>query len=174
MQAQLSDLPVELLENILSGVPGIFTAICGSVSKSWKSILDLGDFKKLFLTTGYTRRRLLLLTIRAKGQRFFFSSPQSPDGNSSLALTRYRPCPTNFPDTVCSPLEGFITRRVQEVSIVICNPLTAELVSLPELKLMSGVEAIPFLGYDSTDEQLKVLCIGVRALPKSVYGESRE
>ncbi|CAA7025880.1 unnamed protein product [Microthlaspi erraticum] len=163
--APFSGFPTDLVEHILAGVPGRSTANFGHICREWRSILAHPNFKKSFLTRGYSFRRLLLLTFRDNGQRLSFSSPLDSDGKNSLVLSPYRPCPRDLSDRVGCPQEGFITGRVQEAGIAIWNPLTTELVSLPEVELMSGVEAIPFLGYDPTDVQFKVLCIKATQLP---------
>uniref|UniRef100_A0A1J3IX61 F-box protein n=1 Tax=Noccaea caerulescens TaxID=107243 RepID=A0A1J3IX61_NOCCA len=168
-KTQLRDIPMDVVMDIFARVPARTVASCRSVSKQWRSIIGRPGFTELFLTMSWTRPRLLLFTFQFEGKIFNFSlpQPQNPDDESSLVATRYHVhynhSPTDFSFRFGSPLGGFICRRDRDrdggVTMVICNPITGESVSLPKVESMTSVETIPFLGYDPVDKQFKVLGI---------------
>ncbi|KFK35015.1 hypothetical protein AALP_AA5G223000 [Arabis alpina] len=175
------DIPIDLLIDIFSRVPAKTIATSRCISKLWGSILCRTDFTELFLAMSSTRPRRLLFTFEAEDNIFFFSSPQprNPDDNSSLLLTRYqvhrKQSPTDFIYKMNSPNHGFICRQDRRVdrgkmldTIVICNPVTGESISLPKGKpKIINMETRPYFGYDSVDKQFKVLCIYFEKIPNT-------
>jgi F-box interacting protein len=121
------------------------------------------------------RPPLLLFTFQDDdGNLFFFSSPhpQIPcNENTSLVPTRYHvQHTTDSFSEIGSPLCGFICRRGKRNldTMVICNPVTGESVSLPKVELKSiNTETRPYLGYDPVRKQLKVLCIKSDDIPNT-------
>uniref|UniRef100_A0A1J3K7Q2 Putative F-box protein n=1 Tax=Noccaea caerulescens TaxID=107243 RepID=A0A1J3K7Q2_NOCCA len=95
-------IPVDILIDIFSRLPGKTTIRFRCVSKFWGYILRRPDFTELFLTKSSTRPRILF-TVVADGKLFFYSSPQpqNPDDNSTLVATR---CRMSFPK--CFPLDN--------------------------------------------------------------------
>lgn len=176
------EIPIDLLIDIFSRVPAKTIATLRCISKLWGSILRRTDFTDLFLAMSSTRPRLLLFTFQAEGNIFFFSSPlpQNPHENSSPLLPiRYHVhhlhSPNDFISKVDRPNHGFICRQDQDVTrlnttIVICNPVTGESISLPKLEpRIINTETRPYLGYDPVDKQFKVLCICSQKIPNMCY-----
>jgi F-box interacting protein len=168
-------IPIDLLMDIFSRVPAKSIARFRCVSKLWESILCRPDFKELFMTMSSIRPPLLLFTFQDDdGNLFFFSSPhpQIPcNENTSLVPTRYHvQHTTDSFSEIGSPLCGFICRRGKRNldTMVICNPVTGESVSLPKVELKSiNTETRPYLGYDPVRKQLKVLCIKSDDIPNT-------
>ncbi|CAH8254737.1 unnamed protein product [Arabidopsis lyrata] len=171
------EIPIDVLMDIFSRVPAKSIAMFRCVSKFWDSILCHPDFTELYMNTSSIRQPLLFFTLEDNGKLFFFSSPHPqnpPDENTSLVPTRYHVhhnhSPTDFSSEVSFPLRGFVCSRDKGSldTMVICNPVTGEFVSLPKVELKSvNTETRPYLGYDPIDKQLKVLCIKFDDIPNT-------
>ncbi|KAL1216070.1 F-box protein [Cardamine amara subsp. amara] len=159
------EIPIDLLMDIFSSVPAKSIARFRCLSKFWESILCHPDFTELYLTMSPTRPPLLSFTFENDGKLLFFSTPypQNPDENTCLVPTRYHVHHYDYPTyEVTSALRGFICYRdrTSQDTMVICNPVTGESVSLPKVELKSiNTETKTYLGYDPIDKQMKVLCI---------------
>ncbi|CAA7046430.1 unnamed protein product [Microthlaspi erraticum] len=156
---------VDLLIDIFSRVPGESIDRFRCVSKFWRYILRRPDFTELFLTKSPSRPRILF-TLVADGKSLFYSSPQPENfnDNSTLVATRYR---TSFPQSLgyCfyTPVYGLALLHGYNKRSVICNPITGESLTLPEVEDKSNrdreAEETFYLGYDPISKQFKVLCV---------------
>ncbi|CAA7046987.1 unnamed protein product [Microthlaspi erraticum] len=159
-------LPVDILIDIFSRVPGESIARFRRVSKYWEYILRRPDFTELFLTKSSTRPRLFF-SSEEDGELLFYSSaqPTIQDDKSTLVATRYNHTsfPNYFPSNHVTPVCGLallheIPKR--KGVVVICNPITREFLTLPNLRLKNPNKVAGFyLGYDPISKQFKVLCM---------------
>ncbi|CAA7013851.1 unnamed protein product [Microthlaspi erraticum] len=165
VRAYTDPIPIDILIDIFSRVPpkSIFRFRC--LSKFWSSTLGLPYFTDLFLTNSLARPRLLF-GIKVDKELFFFSSPQpqNPADNSTLVATRYNRCFLNYlPSGIRTPHRGLVSLHEWGSDVhVICNPVTGESITLPEVKAKSG-NGRSYVGYDHINKQFKVLC--------TTYGE---
>ncbi|CAA7043490.1 unnamed protein product [Microthlaspi erraticum] len=153
-------IPVDILIDIFSRLSRKTTMRFRCVSKLWGYILRPPDFTELFLTNSYTRPRIFF-TVVSNHKLFFYSSPQpqNPDHNSTLVATRYHTSfPEYFPFDNCSTVCGLTLLQgdYEKKSPVICNPITGDFITLPEVKAKAKSS---YLGYDPTRKQFKVLCL---------------
>ncbi|XP_019094601.1 PREDICTED: F-box protein At1g53790-like, partial [Camelina sativa] len=172
------EIPMDLLMDILSRVPAKSIARFRCISKLLQSFLCSPYFADLFLTKTLSVSPLLLFTVQNNGKLFFFSSPlpqNLDENNTSLVPTRYqvqrKNSPADFSFEMASPLCGFICHRDKGSvdTLVVCNPVTGQSVTLPKVELKSVVHTRtrPYLGYDSIHEQLKVLFIKSGYIPNT-------
>ncbi|KFK44888.1 hypothetical protein AALP_AA1G315900 [Arabis alpina] len=152
-------IPNDVIIEILSRLPAKSTARFRCVSKQWRSTLCRQDFKELFLTRSSARPRLLISVKKDDERNFFLSSlSQNPYEKSSLVvaaefLIKFSKDMSQYPYSYASGLI-YIPRADDDTKRVICNPITGQYVTLPELRKVYGYS---YLGFDPIDKEFKVL-----------------
>ncbi|KAL0772853.1 hypothetical protein Bca101_038004 [Brassica carinata] len=153
-------IPVDLLIDILLRVPSKSIAWCRCVSKSWANILRLPYFTELFLRKSLNHPHLLFNFVD-DGKLYFFSAPQTQNtvAYSSLVATRYHTLTLKGFSETRYLLQGLVCfqywRRDYTMTPMVCNPVTGEFITLPEMKAtLQGPTT--YYGYDPTDKQFKV------------------
>ncbi|KAL0722669.1 hypothetical protein Bca4012_037268 [Brassica carinata] len=162
-------IPVDLIIEIVSRLPEKSVARCRCVSKFWASILSRQEFTETFLARSLARPQLLFACLMDNGKLFFFSSPQpqNTDENSSVTANYHMnlPCERIYTVRHISGLVYIREHRILNGSkhvLVwkICNPITGQCFTLPEVKPHKGYSWIrTFFGYDPIEKQVKVLTI---------------
>ncbi|CAN7014954.1 unnamed protein product, partial [Brassica oleracea var. botrytis] len=132
-------IPVDLLIDILLRVPSKSIAWCRCVSKSWANILHLPYFTELFLRKSLNHPQLLFNFVD-DGKLYFFSAPQTQNtvAYSSLVATRYHTLTLKGFSETRYLLQGLVCfqywRRDYTMTPMVCNPVTGEFITLPEMK----------------------------------------
>ncbi|KAG2328195.1 hypothetical protein Bca52824_010923 [Brassica carinata] len=151
-------IPVDLIIEIVSRLPEKSVARCRCVSKFWASILSRQEFTETFLARSLARPQL------------FSSFPhlsQNTDENSYVTANYHMnlPCERIYTVRHISGLVYIREHRILNGSkhvLVwkICNPITGQCFTLPEVKPHKGYSWIlTFFGYDPIEKQVKVLTI---------------
>ncbi|CAN8315668.1 unnamed protein product [Cochlearia groenlandica] len=161
------EIPIDLVTEILSRLPYKSIARFRCVSKLWASILRRPDFTELFLTRSPSRPQLLF-ACQKDCELFFFSTPeqpQNPKENSSPLLASYL-MKISF-DTLgerIRTVRGLVFLRDWQIlngrkhtMSMICNPITRECLTLPEVETSKTVRINNYFGYDPVEKQHKVL-----------------
>ncbi|CAA7027269.1 unnamed protein product [Microthlaspi erraticum] len=133
-------IPVNIIIEILLGLPAKSVGRCCCVSKLWASLPRRSDFMELFLTRSSSRPQLLF-ACQKDGGLFFFSSPQpqNPDENSSLvASAGYH---MKLPD------KYMLERKFRLVGVTNTK------------RFETGTGVSSYFGYDPIEKQYKVLCM---------------
>ncbi|CAA7061331.1 unnamed protein product [Microthlaspi erraticum] len=109
------------------------------------------------------RPRLLFSLKRDNGEFLIFSSPQPQQKPYEKSLVVYADFHTRISTDVhpYSYFRGLASRLIYfyfSPKPLICNPITGEYASLPELDRYRNWDS--FLGFDSIDKQFKVLSVG--------------
>ncbi|KAG7567713.1 F-box domain [Arabidopsis thaliana x Arabidopsis arenosa] len=149
-------IPPDVFMEIISRLPAKSVTNCRRVSKSWAAILRRPEFDELFLTKS-PNQPLILFAFILDGGLPFFTSPQNHQ-NSSLQATRHGTyLPIDRFSKISPPVRGLVCLEDKRRMLVICNPITSESVTLPQLKSMM-MWSKSVLGYDPIEKQFKVFC----------------
>ncbi|XP_022570098.2 F-box/kelch-repeat protein At3g04660-like [Brassica napus] len=155
-----SIIPLNLIVEILMKIPTKSVASLVLVSKKWLSIIRRKDFINLYMSRSSTRTRLLFTIFRMHVREQFLQTcsqvdPSSNDHRHRLNITQHRMHVYAF----SPPIRGLICRQMDS-KVVIANPSTGQLLTLPRVKtIRRGV--LSFLGYDPMNDLYKVLCMTV-------------
>ncbi|XP_013627255.1 PREDICTED: LOW QUALITY PROTEIN: putative F-box protein At4g09190 [Brassica oleracea var. oleracea] len=144
----IEDIPLELMAEILSRLPGKLIGRSRSVSKLyWSSITTTPCFINLFAARSSQPCALLILSKRDK--LFVFSSPQAESYQFKI------------------PRDGFLQRYDSvhglvyletSTQLMIWNPTMKRFFTLPEPEGSEGKYITGSLGYDPIDCKYKALC----------------
>ncbi|CAA0396968.1 unnamed protein product [Arabidopsis thaliana] len=153
-----SNIPLELMIEILLKLPAKSIANLIFVSKHWSSIILDKDFTELYLTRSSTLPRLLfqVSVSRLKMQFLHSSSLEGPScDHHRVAVTLNHDLEYRF----SPPVRGLIC-CLNGTKVLIGNPSTGEFVTLPKLKTKKRfIDRVSFFGYDPVNDLYKVLCI---------------
>ncbi|KAG8385829.1 hypothetical protein BUALT_Bualt03G0085900 [Buddleja alternifolia] len=156
----MSDIPPEIIREILIWLPVKSLLRFRCVSKPWRSMIDRKDFIKLHLRHSYETNSNRTLVVDST-QLFYVdldSFEQLDIGNN-----------TQFePQTVACSCDGLVLIVVSINSIVLWNPATRKLNKLPVTPLedritneAKHIEQRYALGYDSKHDDYKVVMFQV-------------
>ncbi|CAN8241408.1 unnamed protein product [Cochlearia groenlandica] len=137
-------LPLDLIIEILVKLPPISVHKLICLSKLWSSIIKGKYFTDLYLTRS-SSRPLLLLPYGDHDTRIYHSYSQ--DNPSSY----HNICLKTIPGfEICSPVRGLICCTDRYSKVLIANPSTGQVLTLP-----GGVAKVLF-GYDDVNDLYKV------------------
>ncbi|ESQ30032.1 hypothetical protein EUTSA_v10012359mg [Eutrema salsugineum] len=142
-------IPVDLLIEIFLRVSSKSIVRFRCVSKFWRSLLRRPNFTELFLTKSLARPLLLFAFQVGDGKLVFYTSLHTTNPNKRPSL--------DFVDR-----HGLICRHEQRKTqsmAMICNPITGESITLPEVRMERIDKRSYFIGYDPIKKQFKVLCM---------------
>ncbi|CAH8305885.1 unnamed protein product [Eruca vesicaria subsp. sativa] len=155
-----STIPLDLIVEILLKIPTKSVASLVLVSKQWLSLIRGKDFINLYMSRSSNMTRLLFTISGTYVREEFLQTcsqvdPSSNDHRHRLNLTLHRMHVYAF----SPPVRGLICRQMDS-NVVIANPSTGQLLTLPRVKtIRRGV--LSFLGYDPVNDLYKVLCMTV-------------
>ncbi|CAF2366343.1 BnaA02g05930D [Brassica napus] len=160
-----TDIPYDLIVEILSRLPVKPLLRFQSVSKLWFSAIRTKNFVDSFLTRSKTKPRLLLpfMHLDPTKLRPPLSAPEDNSkedvdkSSSTVTLRHYMTISDLVYYTMSRPVNGLIC-CMRDSSIAVCNPATRQIVKLPDVtRNRRYIHA--FLGYDPVEDQYKVLCV---------------
>ncbi|XP_010528852.1 PREDICTED: putative F-box protein At1g31000 [Tarenaya hassleriana] len=146
----------DLIFEILLRLPPESVMRFARVSKFWGSIIRRPDFIDSFLTHSFTQPRFLFVLRGRDGSRLFYSSTPYETTSSDVVHTKYL---NLHPGHVIShSVGGLILCESGGTRLVICNPTTGQIITLPKVRSRKkGITS--FFGYDPIDHRYKVLCM---------------
>ncbi|WZY74218.1 hypothetical protein YC2023_006458 [Brassica napus] len=156
-----SIIPLDLIVEILLKVPTKSVAGLVFVSKKWLSIISGKYFISQYLQARSPPR--LLFTVFSSGMtvQFLHSCSQVDPSSDShrVNITPEKKEKKNHVHAFSPPIRGLICRQMDS-RVMIGNPTTGQVVTLPRLKTRRrGV--LSFFGYDPVNDAYKVLCLTV-------------
>ncbi|XP_010424055.1 PREDICTED: F-box/kelch-repeat protein At3g04660-like [Camelina sativa] len=166
------DLPRDLIEKILVRLPAKSVPKLIVVSKLWSSIIRSKHFIDLYLEQSLTRP-CFLLSFHRDSIRFFNSvSPSSSyTCTTSSFLDNKRLCSQSY--NVSPPVRGLICCQDLD-KMVVSNPSTGQLLVLPKLNTRRKLGISRFLGYDTVEDEYKVLCMTVSQVSGPFVSEEHQ
>ncbi|CDY30015.1 BnaC01g39930D [Brassica napus] len=135
-----SIIPLNLIVEILMKIPTKSVASLVLVSKKWLSIIRRKDFIKLYMSRSSNRTRLLFTIFRMHVREQFLQTcsqvdPSSNDHRHRLNIAQHRMHVYAF----SPPIRGLICRQMDS-KVVIANPSTGQLLTLPRVKTVRREE----------------------------------
>ncbi|ESQ46286.1 hypothetical protein EUTSA_v10000190mg [Eutrema salsugineum] len=154
-------IPLDLIQDILKGLPVKTLARFLCVSKPWASIIRNRDFVKSYLTksSSSTHPQSLIFTFKSKrqGEYYFFSSSQPQNGDESCVASYHMKCHSQ-PYTAISPSVHGLICYGPPSKLMVYNPSTRRSIALPKID-SHRIRMYHFLGYDPIDGDYKMLCM---------------
>ncbi|XP_023639162.1 F-box protein At3g49450-like [Capsella rubella] len=167
-----TQLPTDLIVEILSRLPAKSVAKSRCVANNWNSLLRDPFFTDVFLKRSSARPRLLL-TFQAEGTWYFFSSPgHNMNSNRVVVVDSHMNVPKPLPFRVCVPVRGLLCTRDEwalghsKERMMICNLGSRQFKYLPRVR-SRRCHVVTYLGYDPIGKEYKVLCMTVLEKPFS-------
>ncbi|XP_020885262.1 F-box protein At2g21930-like [Arabidopsis lyrata subsp. lyrata] len=168
-------IPLDLMPEILKGLPVKTLARFLSLSKEYTSIIRNRDFMKSYLIKSSNRPQSLIITFndtKLRSWRHFFFSVSQPqnrgESSSSVAVATYHMNCDSLPYTTYSASVHGLICHGPPPHLMVYNPCIRRSITLPKID-SDRLDMHHFLGYDPISGDYKVLCM-VKRLP--VTGDS--
>ncbi|KAG7659085.1 F-box domain [Arabidopsis suecica] len=154
-------LPEDLQKEILLWLSPKSLVKFTLVSKKCASIIRGEEFKALYMRRSMTRPRVLIVANESTGEKSLVFHTLYQEEEPLLSSCHQQPMriTNNAPRFIASqPILGLICLR-NGSEVVIHNPGTKNIQTLPKIKAPSLSFKKTFFGYDGVTEVFKVLCI---------------
>ncbi|CAF1700966.1 unnamed protein product [Brassica napus] len=164
----ISEIPLDLLVEILIRLPPKYLARFKCVSKQWSSLISSRYFcERLFtITKGKQQPHLYMCLVGERGQSELLSMSSTSPDNTSFVVDQDLRIP-GMGGYYLTDLHGLMCFSMGKKACIY-NPSTGQLLTLPKIK--SDIIADQgqtryinryYIGYDSVNDQNKLLCTSV-------------
>ncbi|CAH8305894.1 unnamed protein product [Eruca vesicaria subsp. sativa] len=151
-----SNIPLDLIVKILLKVPTKSIARLVLVSRKWLSIIRGKDFINLYLAR--SSPRFLLAVFGSNVEEQFLQTCSQVDPSLDRHRLDITPHKLNA-DGFSPPIRGLVCRQM-DFKVVISNPSTGQVLTLPRVKTTRrGI--LSFFGYDPVNDVYKILCMTI-------------
>ncbi|CAA7014211.1 unnamed protein product [Microthlaspi erraticum] len=172
--SHIDPIPHDLVLEILRRLPVKSLLKFQYVSKSWGSIIRSKGFINSCVSMSSEPSSRLLIYFRngrltnknAENLLFYFTSSQDQEDESSSLVANLNMTMASM-DAYCytrsASVNGFICVSHKR-RVMICNPSTRQIITLPEIPGNDLKSGYKYLGYDPVNDQYKAMC---KVLPTS-------
>lgn len=166
--SHIDPIPHDLVLEILRRLPVKSLLKFQYVSKTWGSIIRSKGFINSCVSMSSAPSSRLLISFRngrltnknAENLLFFFTSSQDQEDDSSSLVANLDMTMASmgaYCYTRCASVNGFICVSNKR-RVMICNPSTRQIITLPEIPGDDLKSAYKYLGYDPINDQYKAMC----------------
>ncbi|EOA32212.1 hypothetical protein CARUB_v10015469mg, partial [Capsella rubella] len=168
----LDKMPLEMKEEICMKLEVECITKLIALSKSWSSIVRNKIFTNLYLNQSLARPRILISLIGVQDMQHFFLSCSQEDPSSDHRTVSCNPPRQGNWYNFSPPVRGLMSCMCDNNKVMIGNPSTRQLITLPRVKTVRK-DILHFFGYDPVKGEYKVLCMTVSRNPtRSRSGEA--